>query len=342
MGLASSESTTFVVSTIIVTYRTATWVERSLRALAGERARLENVDLRVTVIDNASGDAPILARLVAEHGWEGWVKILRAERNGGFAYGNNVGLRHAYASDVRPDYFLFLNPDTEVREGAIGALVEALERNLDAGAASSRLEFEDGEPWPYAFRFPSVWSEVNTALGFGPVAKLLAHKAVLRRMPDGEPREVDWASGSAFMVRRDVIDTLGGMDERYFLYFEETDFFLRMRQAGWRTLYVPSSRVMHAAGKSTGLDTTKPARLPTYWFESRRRYFAKNHGAAYAAMTDVAFVAALALGRLKRRLTGKLGGEKPHLARDVLRHSVLHPHHRAPTVRVRGFWIDRR
>ena len=89
---------------------------------------------------------------------------------------------------------------------------------------------------------------------------------------------IDWVSGASTMMRRTAIDSIGGFDENYFLYFEETDFCLRAKRAGFTTWYVPQSRVVHIAGQSTKLmeRETLPRRLPAYWFESRRRYQAKE------------------------------------------------------------------
>src|SRR5205085_6489480 len=118
-------------------------------------------------------------------------------------------------------------------------------------------------------------------------------------------------------------------DETYFLYFEETDLCLRTKLAGWQIWYVPDSRVMHIRGQSTGVTVLdeKPKRLPRYWFESRRRYFAKNHGLAYAAAADLAFLAGNGIGNVKRRLRGL--PRTPNLLGDLIRQSVFWPENRA-------------
>ena len=93
---------------------------------------------------------------------------------------------------------------------------------------------------------------------------------------------VDWLAGASLMIRRQVLDEIGLFDERYFLYFEETDLCLRAQRAGWTSRYVKESRIMHIGSVSTGMKTWK--RMPGYWFDSRLRYFTKNHGAFYAAL----------------------------------------------------------
>ena len=315
------------VLAVIVTYKTPELVKNLLASLAGERAAeaARNIALRVVVIDNASGDAAPIQSTVSERGYQDWVTVVAAPRNGGFAYGNNLGFRHGFESAAVPDFFFLLNPDTEVRGGAISALVDFLDRHDDAGIVGSSLELPDGSPWPYAFRYPSVVSELDQGLRLGVVTRLLRGYVVARTMGN-IPEQVDWFPGASMMLRRKVVEDIGGMDETYFLYFEETDFCRKIKSAGWTIWYVPESRVMHIAGQSTGVtgdhDVTK--RLPGYWFESRRRYFAKNHGLAYAMVTDAVLLAAHSIGQVKELLKGHVHAGVPHFARDILRHSVIH------------------
>jgi hypothetical protein len=307
---------------IVVSYKSATLVAKLLTSLGHEQSG--EVRLRVLVVDNASGDAELLRPIVIQSGWQDWVEIVAAPKNGGFAYGNNLGFCHGFESAVIPDYFFLLNPDTEVRAGAVSALVDFLDQHPDAGIAASSLEVKSGELWPFAFRYPSLLSEIDEGLRLGVVTKLLANHVVRRRMGQS-PEQVDWFPGAAMMVRAQVVKDIGGMDERYFLYYEETDFCRKATKAGWTSWYVPQSRVMHIAGESTGVTATvsEPRRLPDYWFESRRRYFIKNHGLPYAVATDAASLIAHLLGQVKDTLKGRLDQRVPHFVADFWRHSVL-------------------
>jgi GT2 family glycosyltransferase len=127
------------------------------------------------------------------------------------------------------------------------------------------------------------------------------------------------------MIRREVFETIGLMDEEYFLYYEETDFCLRAQQANWPCWYVPTSRVMHIAGQSTGVTdrTAPPKRRPQYVFDSRYRYYVKNHGLAYAVLADLVWTAAFASWRVRRRLQKKPDLDPPALMLDTLRNSAL-------------------
>jgi GT2 family glycosyltransferase/thioesterase domain-containing protein len=327
------------VTTVTVSYKTAALVTRLLASIAAERERAQGtLDIRTIVVDNASGDTPALREAIARNGWQDWATLIESDRNGGFAYGNNVAFEHAYATSAVPDFFFLLNPDCEIRHpDAIAKLIAFMQHNRDCGIAGSSLEAEDGKLFPFAFRFPSLLSEIENALGLGLVSRLLDSKLVAKRMTD-QPEAVDWIPGASFMVRREVIDQLGGMDESYFLYYEETDFCRKVKAAGWTVWYVPDSRVMHIAGQSTGVTTQRdrPRRLPDYWFESRRRYFAKHHGLRYAIATDVAALCAYALGRSKLTLQGRGAKAVPLYLFDLARHSPLRAKNR-PLLPAREF-----
>lgn len=318
------------VAVIIVSYKSAALAIESLRSVQAERAADGGLGIRAVVVDNASGDFPRITQAVTENGWSSWVATVLAPRNGGFAYGNNLGIRHALRNGGA-DYVYLLNPDTQVRTGAIAALVRFLESQPRIGIAGSSFENEDGSDWPIAFRFPSLVSELSQALGLGPVMRLLDRWAVAREMSQLEPQPVDWICGASMMVRAAVLEAIGGLDEGYFLYFEETDFCLRARRAGFPTWYVPQSRVMHVGGQSTGVTerNTAPRRLPAYWFDSRRRYFTKAFGIAHAMAIDLAVLATYPCGWLKRLALRQRHGSVPHYYRDFIRGSVLRSTHRA-------------
>jgi hypothetical protein len=166
--------------------------------------------------------------------------------------------------------------------------------------------------------------------------RLLDRWAVAREMSQGAPQQVDWICGASMMIRAALLEAIGGLDEGYFLYFEETDFCLRARRAGFQTWYVPQSRVMHVGGQSTGVTerNTAPRRLPTYWFDSRRRYFAKAFGTAHAMAIDLIVLAAYPLGWLKRFALRQHRKSTPHYYRDLIRGSVLRARNR------RAGWLD--
>ena len=322
------------VAVLIVSYQSAALTIESLRSVHAERVRAgSEIDIRAVVVDNASGDYPLLLRALAENGWDSWVALILAPRNGGFAYGNNLALRTALAEHA-PEYVHLLNPDAQVRPGAIAALVRFLESHGTVGIAGSSFENLDGSDWPIAFRFPSLISELSAALHVGLVSRLLRKWQVPQHMTQiAQP--VDWISGASMLIRARVFATIGGLDENYFLYFEETDFCRRAREAGFATWYVPESRVMHDAGQTTKVmeRTGGPTRLPAWWFESRRRYFAVAFGMRRAMLIDLIVALAYPIGLLKRYALGRAATAVPHFLRDFLRHSVLRSRNRVVPAR---------
>src|SRR5581483_7796472 len=240
----------------IVSYKSASLTIDCLQSIVPERA-MGRIHIRAIVVDNASGDSSAIAEAIAANSWSPWVTLIQAPRNGGFAYGNNLAIQQAYQRGP-PDYFHLLNPDTVIRPGAISALAFFLEDHPKVGIAGSSFENLDRTDWPIAFRFPSILSEVDSALEFGLVTRLLRRWVVPVHMTKID-QPIDWVSGASMMVRREVFDAIGGFDEGFFLYFEETDFCRRANCAGFSTWYIPESRVMHIAGQSTRLAECKTA-----------------------------------------------------------------------------------
>jgi N-acetylglucosaminyl-diphospho-decaprenol L-rhamnosyltransferase len=175
-----------------------------------------------------------------------------------------------------------------------------------------------------SFRFHSWFSEIDGAFRLGLLSKVLRPWSVVVPLPD-QPVRIDWVGGAAFMIRKEVIDAIGLLDEGYFVYYEETDYCLRARRAGWESWYVPQSRIIHLEGQCTGVSdkTKRPKRRPRYWFESRRRYFELNHGRLHAFAIDVAWALGYATFRLRRWLQGKPDTDPPHFMTDFIRYSFL-------------------
>jgi N-acetylglucosaminyl-diphospho-decaprenol L-rhamnosyltransferase len=310
------------VGIVIVSYKSAALTVDCLRSVAAERAT-STLQIRCVVIDNASGDGPAVDEAIANNGWQDWARVVTAPRNGGFAYGNNLGLKEL-ERDGRVDFVHLLNPDTLLHAGAIDALIDFLEAHPRAGIAGGVFENGDGSEWAIAFRFPSLLSEMEQGVRLGLVTRVLASSCVPINMGT-TAAPVDWVSGASMMVRREVFDRIGGLDETFFLYFEETEFCHRAKSAGFEVWYVPASRVVHIAGQSTKVTERNvgPRRLPPYWFDSRRLFFTLTHGPAYAAAADAMAIVAGWTGLAKSVFLGRLPSHVPHFLRDLFRHSAL-------------------
>lgn len=310
---------------VIVNYRTAGLTIDCLRSLLPEVAGLPHT--RVVVTDNASGDdsVPTLQAAVLENGWGDWASIQPLDKNGGFAYGNNAAIRTALASNDPPRYVLLLNPDTVVHPGALQTLVDFLDARPDVGMVGSRLEELDGTPHVSAFRFHSVLGELEDGLRLGLATKILKRYSVWAPVPD-HACPTDWVAGACLLVRREVFEKVGLLDERYFMYFEEVDFCLRARRAGWPCWYEPKARVVHLVGKSSGVtdvEVAKKKRRPAYWFNSRRRFFMTNYGVARTVLADVVWVTAFSTYRVRRILQRKPDADPRRLLWDFIRHNFL-------------------
>jgi GT2 family glycosyltransferase len=308
---------------VIVNYRTPDLTIECLHSLEPEVRALGVA--QVVVVDNASGDgSPArIADAIARGAWQAWASVMPLDRNGGFAFGNNAAIRAALASTEPPEHVLLLNSDTRVFDGALRSLIEFMDAHPEVGVAGSRLENDDGTHQHSRYRFHSIWSELDSGLRVGVVTRLLHNHVVTH--PEAETAmPTDWVAGASMIVRAKVFADIGLLDEGYFLYYEEVDFCLNARRAGWTCWYVPTSRVVHLVGRSSGVtDTTQPvSRRPRYWFESRRRYFLKNHGPLYALCADAAWATGFALWRVRRVLQGKPDKDPPHMLWDFLRHTV--------------------
>ncbi len=315
--MSRQDSVKVVIS--IVTWRAARLTIDCLAAL--ETQMQANQDAYAIVVDNDSGDgtADAIAQAIASRGWQDWVELIRSPVNGGFAAGNNIALRQAMLRFPHFEHLLLLNPDTVVRAGFVLALRDFMAAAPRVGIAGARCEDPDGTPQECSFRFPGIISEFSSQLRLGFFDSLVRNRLV--RMGSFEqPVAADWVSGAAMIIRRGVFDDIGFMDESYFLYFEETDFTLRAKRAGWETWHVPQARVIHYVGQLTGVrhGDQRPKRLPAYWYESRRRYFVLNHGLLYSVLVDLAVILGNALWRLRRLIERKPAIDPPFWIRDLV------------------------
>jgi N-acetylglucosaminyl-diphospho-decaprenol L-rhamnosyltransferase len=304
---------------VIVNYRTADLAVDCLRSIAGQIP--DTGRFHVVVVDNASGDGSPdrLREVIVGNGWDGWVSLLPLARNGGFAFGNNAGISEAMKSAPIVNYVMLLNPDTIVRQGAIRTLVDFMDSHPRVGIAGSRLENAAGAAECSAHNAPSPLGELESAARLGVLSRAL-HRYVVSPPMGESAHECDWVSGASMIVRREVFDEIGLLDEGYFLYFEEADFCSRAQEAGWGIWLVPESRVVHLEGASTGISDVV-RRRPRYWYDSRRRYFVKRFGVLGLMVADILWVigrTSLALRRVLRLGTGGQGRDPRWFAFDLI------------------------
>jgi len=308
---------------VIVNYRTPGLALDCLRSL--EKIVHVGLDVSAVVIDNCSGDdsADILQQGLAQMELQVPATFMQSAHNGGFAYGNNEVLRQCFLplAGASADVVWLLNPDTYLKDGGILPLLEFMRANPQVGIVGSRVEDEDGTVRRSAFRKPSIFSEVDSALAFGPVSRLLRRFQVAP-VPSSVPVSVDWVSGASLFIRGDVVRRVGLMDENYFMYFEETDYCLAAKAQGYEVWYWPDFSVVHLVGQASGV--TGNARMfkrrPKYWFDSRAYFFHKNFGGVYLHIANFAWLLCYPLGRLWQWLRRKPCEDSPRLWWDFLRY----------------------
>jgi N-acetylglucosaminyl-diphospho-decaprenol L-rhamnosyltransferase len=309
---------------VIVAYKLAPMTLDCLASIEPELASLPPTQVWVVDNDSPDGAGQQVADGIKARGWHHWAELIQSPGNNGFAAGNNVAFRRALAQEPQAPFLLMLNPDTLVRPGALRLLLDFVQARPEVGMAGGRSEDRDTTPQVCAFRFPSLLSEVLLHTGLGILDRIFAGHLTSIGIPE-QPARVDWVSGAFVLMRRQVLEQLGLMDDGFFLYFEETDYMHRAHKAGLQCWHVPSSRVVHLVGQSSGVTERKvaPRRLPPYWFESRRRYFVRHQGRAYTAFMDLCLALIIPVTRLRHSLQGKTGSTAPYFVRDLLRHSAL-------------------
>ncbi len=269
--------------------------ELALRTLASAMAATGGARVEWILVDNDSSDGTAEA-VEAAHPE---VAVLR-RANRGFAAGNNAGLE-----SCRGRYVLLLNPDVDIDVGTLADLVALLDARPEVGAGGVIQRSSHGVVFPSAWRFPSAsrqWGEALLARRW-PVARGLQEAQVDERSYFVE-HDVDWVTGSFLIVRREALDQVGPMDERFFLYSEETDWCRRIRGAGWAIRHLPQLQVTHHHGAGI-----KPG-LTAHLTHSKRLYAEKHMGRVERRLFVAALAARHALRLAALRLDAARTGDR--------------------------------
>lgn len=282
----------------------------------------------VTIFDNNSCDGSLLKleKFIKKNDLEKNVLLLQSDINGGFSFGNNRIVENTIKHlGKAPEFVYLLNPDAIPQKNSVKELVNFLSTHQSAGIVGSRLESIHGIIQTSSFRFHSFSTELLSSLSVGYLDKLFRNYTLINMLDTFQTRETEWIAGASMMIRYELYKYLGGMDEEYFLYFEETDFCLQAKRAGWQCWHIQSSHVIHYEGQSTGVVSSDihKRRRPKYWFNSRQRYFLKNYGLIYTAMTDFAWIIGYFTYRTRAMIQGKETNSPPHMMLDFLKNSIF-------------------
>ncbi|MFN8598172.1 MAG: glycosyltransferase family 2 protein [Anaerolineae bacterium] len=267
------------LSVIILNWNVRDLLDRCLASI-----RSEHYSIEIIVVDNASSDDSVaMVQTKYPH-----VTVIANAINRGFTGGNNQGLEVAHGR-----YLMVLNPDTEMVGAALDRLIAFLDDHADVGAVGPQLLNPDRSIQSSRRRFPTV------LIGFFESTWLqsLAPRSWLRRfylddLSPNQAQDVDWLTGACTVFRREVIDRVGGYDaQSFFMYSEELDLCRRVKQAGWRIVYVPDAQVIHYVGKSS---EQAVAARHIYFNTSKVRYYRKWHSRVAAELLRVSLLAQFA------------------------------------------------
>ncbi|MBM9520177.1 glycosyltransferase family 2 protein [Desulforhopalus vacuolatus] len=263
------------VSVIIVSYNTREILARCLQDLFDKSGEEE---MEVFVVDNDSADDS--AEMVAKKFPQ--IHLIVNRENCGFAAANNQAWERAGG-----EFILLLNPDAYIRQNAVRNVRKFLESHSDCGLCGGRLVNLDGDLDPSARRFPNAWYKLLTVSG---ISARLPGSTFFNRcnfggFPHDHPIEVDWVPGTFTMYRRQLLEKIGFFDERFYIYYEETDLCLRAKRASWKVFFTPDAEVLHIGGACSKTRTDKeydPAASQILIFRMRSEwlYFRKNYGLA--------------------------------------------------------------
>lgn len=296
---------------VIVNYNTRDLLRDCLRSVFSAQTQ---TDLSVWVVDNASRDGSVMmVRDEFPH-----VRLLASKHNGGYSYANNLALRELFGTDdgrwtmgsskpqptrfPPPDYVMLLNSDTVVPEGAIDRLAAYMEQHPDVGAAGPKLVLADGSLDLACRRsFPTPTAFIYHAAGLSklfPRSRRFGRYNMTYLDPDVET-EVDAVVGACMLVRGAVVREVGLLDESFFMYGEDLDWAFRIKQYGWRIMYVPSAVVHHYKRASS---RQRPIQSIRHFYDAMRVFHRKHYAATTPAPlntlieTGITLKEALSLG----------------------------------------------
>ena len=269
------------LSVVIVSWNVCDLLRRCLASVLGASQPADDdlapmsdsePSIEIIVVDNASTDgSPEMVRAEFPQ-----VRLIANPDNRGFTAGNNQGLVESTGR-----FLLLLNPDTEIVGAALSTMMAYMDAHPEVGALGPRLCYPDGSLQPSRRRFPTL----ATALVESTVVQEwwrdnpLLRRYYMADTSDEAIQPVDWVVGACLLVRREVYDQVGELDEGFFMYSEEMDWCKRIKDAGWKVVYLPTAVVIHHEGKSS--EQVVPARH-IHFQSSKVRYFRKHHGALQA------------------------------------------------------------
>lgn len=232
------------ISVILVNYRNVGLTTKCIRSLAAGKSQ---IDYEIIVVDNHSEDGSV--EILKKHFPN--LAIIDSGRNGGFAFGNNAGVRAAHGK-----YLLLLNNDTEVKEGMLDALYQFAEKNPDVGILGCQALDRNGMELPIVHKYENlkrIWlqSYVKPVLEKAGIQRKLVKMTEHKNDSKKEFTQAEWIAGAAMFIKRELYYEIGGLDENYFMYMEDEDLCRRVNSEGYKVGMIPCVGYVHYCGGST-------------------------------------------------------------------------------------------
>lgn len=262
------------VSVIIVNFNSESTIGDCIKSIYRHSSK---TDYEIIVVDNASGPESI--KYLKDH-FPG-IKLIQNNENNGFGTANNIGA--GYSSG---EYLFFLNPDTFLQDNAIKRFIKFMEKeHPEAASCGGCLITKNGDPTTSWGNFPSLIQEFGST-GFFRFFPGYYEKVRLGRACGNEkdPFQVPFITGADIFIRKKIFHELGGFDENFFLYYEETDFFYRMQKANYVSYILPDVKIVHLEGTSLLNEKAFNYKTWSFWEKSRYYYFKKHKGSIVTGM----------------------------------------------------------
>lgn len=279
------------LSIIIVSWNVKKFVSENIKSVL---ANAGNIKFEIFAVDNASGDGT--AEMIKKDFPQ--VKLIANDYNAGFAKANNQAIAQSSGR-----YVLLLNPDMRVLSGCLEKMVKWMDFHDGAGVAGCHLVKENGETVAHVRRYPKLSDQLAIVLKLPHLFPGILDDYLKKDFDYSKESEVDSIRGSFFMIRRGVIEKIGGLDERYFIWFEEVDYCRQAKNAGWKVMYTPVADCVDYVGRSFAL--MKRGKSQQYFRGSMLKYFKKWHPYWQYAVLKIAWPFGILMALIGEKLNFK-------------------------------------
>lgn len=293
---------------VIINYKTPILVCDAIESVIPEIDLLQD---SIVVVDNDSQDNSVedIQTFINNKNWNANVNVVKSSKNGGFSYGNNVGIKTSKA-----EFYLLLNSDAYLHKNSIKAMIDTFTEQSMTGIVGPRIEWPNGGQQVSCFNNTTIWSSFISAARTSYVSKffdtLFAVREVAVPVEKHESSKPDWLSFACVMLKRELIQSIGLMDERFFMYYEDNDYCRRALRAGWKLKYQENARVVHLNNGSSNQFESKA--LPSFYYRARSYYLIKYYGHLGLFLSNVLWYPGRFISLLKEVVL-RVSSPQPHI-----------------------------